>query len=162
MFCVVSDPVDPLCRAALLEGGLSAGQIRGFGLGVMDARARYYAARDARFAAYLTEGRAQRKPLHFDAAVHQAVSDAEVDAVHKDGGVVPLPPEAGQQAQRPGGQGGRCIGSGFRCRMRCWSASGRPWRGCRPSAEGGKRARSGYSGPLYGDNTAVFDLTLAD
>jgi len=58
MFCVVSDPVDPLCRAALLEGGLSAGQIRGFWLGVMDARARYYAARDARFAAYLTEGRA--------------------------------------------------------------------------------------------------------
>ena len=58
MFCVVSDPVDPLCRAALLEGGLSAGQIRGFGLGVMDARARYYAARDARFADYLTDGRA--------------------------------------------------------------------------------------------------------
>ena len=28
MFCVVSDPVDPLCRAALLESGLSAGQIR--------------------------------------------------------------------------------------------------------------------------------------
>ena len=60
MFCVVSDPVDPLCRAALLEGGLSAGQIRGFGLGVMDARARYYAARDARFADYLTDGRAPR------------------------------------------------------------------------------------------------------
>lgn len=69
MFCVVSDPVDPLCRAALLESnrdgegkwdgrGLSAGQIRGFGLGVMDARARYYAARDPRFASYLTEGRA--------------------------------------------------------------------------------------------------------
>lgn len=69
MFCVVSDPVDPLCRAALLESnrdadgspdgrGLSAGQIRGFGLGVMDARARYYAARDPRFAFYLTEGRA--------------------------------------------------------------------------------------------------------
>lgn len=69
MFCVVSDPVDPLCRAALLESnrnaggemdyrGLSAGQIRGFGLGVMDARARYYAEKDSRFASYLVDGRA--------------------------------------------------------------------------------------------------------
>ena len=69
MFCVVSDPVDPLCRAALLESnrnadgkmdfhGLSTGQIRGFGLGVMDARARYCASRNPRFASYLTEGRA--------------------------------------------------------------------------------------------------------
>ncbi len=58
MFCVVSDPVDPLCRAALLESGLSAGQIRGFGLGVMDARARYYAKKDPRFASYLIDGRA--------------------------------------------------------------------------------------------------------
>lgn len=69
MFCVVSDPVDQLCRAALLESnrneageldykGLSAGQVRGFGLGVMNARARYYAGRDARYASYLSEGRA--------------------------------------------------------------------------------------------------------
>ncbi len=69
MFCVVSDPVDHLCRAALLESnrneageldcrGLSAGQVRGFGLGVMNARAMYYARRDPRFASYLTEGRA--------------------------------------------------------------------------------------------------------
>lgn len=69
MFCVVSDPVDQLCRAALLESnqdgageldyrGLTAQQIRGFGLGVMDARARYYAKKDKRFASYLTEGRA--------------------------------------------------------------------------------------------------------
>ncbi len=69
MFCVVSDPVDQLCRAALLESnrneageldykGLSAAQVRGFGLGVMNARALYYARRDPRFASYLTEGRA--------------------------------------------------------------------------------------------------------
>lgn len=69
MFCVVSDPVDQLCRAVLLEsnknaagemdgGGLSAGQVRGLGLGVMNARAMYYARRDPRFASYLTEGRA--------------------------------------------------------------------------------------------------------
>ena len=69
MFCVVSDPVDQLCRAALLESnrdedgnpdgrGLSVNQVRGLGLGVMNARARYYAGKDPRFAAYLSDGRA--------------------------------------------------------------------------------------------------------
>ena len=58
LFCVVSDPVDPLCRAVLRESGLSPVQVRGFGLGVMHARALYYARRDPRFASYLTEGRA--------------------------------------------------------------------------------------------------------
>ena len=69
LFVVVSDPVDPLCRWALRESnknqrgdydgqGLSPEQIRGFGLGVMHARALYFARRDLRFASYLTEGRA--------------------------------------------------------------------------------------------------------
>lgn len=69
LFAVVSDPVDPLCRWALRESnknqrgdydgqGLSPEQIRGFGLGVMHARALYFARRDPRFASYLTEGRA--------------------------------------------------------------------------------------------------------
>lgn len=69
MFCVVSDPVDPLCRAVLRESnrdengrpdgrGLRPCQVRGFGLGVMHARALYFARRDPRFASYLTEGRA--------------------------------------------------------------------------------------------------------
>ena len=69
LFVVVSDPVDPLCRWALRESnknqcgdydgqGLSPEQIRGFGLGVMHARALYFAHRDPRFASYLTEGRA--------------------------------------------------------------------------------------------------------
>ena len=68
MFCVVSDPVDPLCRAVLEEsnrdetgrwdgGGLFSHQVRGFGLGVMQARAMYYAQKEPRFAAFLTEGR---------------------------------------------------------------------------------------------------------
>ncbi len=68
LFCVVSDPVDPLCRAALdasnrseageLDGmGLFPHQVRGFGLGVMNARAAYYAKQDARFADFLTDGR---------------------------------------------------------------------------------------------------------
>jgi len=67
-FCVVSDPVDPLCKTALFEsnrdsygvldyGGLFPEQVRGFGLGVMNARAAYFAKQDARFSSFLTEGR---------------------------------------------------------------------------------------------------------
>ena len=37
--------------------GLTTRQVRGFGLGVMNARAAYYAKQDSRFAAFLTEGR---------------------------------------------------------------------------------------------------------
>lgn len=47
-FYVVSDPVDLLCRAAV-EGGIAASHVRGFGLGVMYARARYFAADQERF-----------------------------------------------------------------------------------------------------------------
>lgn len=68
MFCVVSDPVDQLARAALVESnkndagemdfqGLFPHQVRGFGLGVMYARARYYAERDPRFADFFLDGR---------------------------------------------------------------------------------------------------------
>ena len=68
LFCVVSDPVDPLCRAVLMESnkneageldyqGLFPHQVRGFGLGVMNARAAYYAKKDPRFASFLTDGR---------------------------------------------------------------------------------------------------------
>ncbi|MBN2797135.1 MAG: lactate dehydrogenase [Clostridia bacterium] len=44
LFLVVSDPVDLLCRAVLDfgKGHLKAEQIKGFGLGVMHARACYY------------------------------------------------------------------------------------------------------------------------
>lgn len=69
IFAVVSDPVDPLCRAAFLASnqdengemdwkGLRPEQIQGYGLGVMNARAAYYAKKDSRFASFLTEGRA--------------------------------------------------------------------------------------------------------
>mgnify|MGYP000518254309 CR=1 FL=1 len=68
LFCVVSDPVDPLCRAVWRESnraedgswdglGLFSHQVRGFGLGVMNARAAYYARHDGRFASFLAEGR---------------------------------------------------------------------------------------------------------
>ena len=68
LFIVLSDPVDPLCKAAYLASnrgpdgawdglGLLAEQVQGFGLGVMNARAAYFAKEDPRFAAFLTEGR---------------------------------------------------------------------------------------------------------
>lgn len=57
LFAVVSDPVDPLCLAAE-AAGLNPARIKGYGLGVMNARAAYYAKKDARFASFLTEGAA--------------------------------------------------------------------------------------------------------
>lgn len=57
LFAVVSDPVDPLCKAAALAG-ISPEKIRGYGLGVMNARACYCAEKDDRFASYKKEGRA--------------------------------------------------------------------------------------------------------
>jgi len=60
LFAVVSDPVDPLCKAAYLagRGKLFAEQIKGFGLGVMNSRAMYHAKKNNRFQQYLKEGRA--------------------------------------------------------------------------------------------------------
>lgn len=69
LFAVISDPVDPLAKAALLASncgengkydglGLLPEQIQGFGLGVMNARAAYYARQEERFASFLQEGRA--------------------------------------------------------------------------------------------------------
>lgn len=69
LFAVVSDPVDLLCQTALWESnknsqgdfdglGLFPEQIEGYGLGVMHARAKYYANQDPLLASYLNEGRA--------------------------------------------------------------------------------------------------------
>lgn len=69
LWAAVSDPVDPLAKTAYLESnrdengvwdgkGLRPEQVQGFGLGVMNARAAYYAKRDPKFASFLTEGRA--------------------------------------------------------------------------------------------------------
>ena len=62
LFIVVSDPVDLLCSAAFKgsQAGahpLTPGQIQGCGLGVMNARATYYAGKEERFARFFTEGR---------------------------------------------------------------------------------------------------------
>ena len=69
VFAVVSDPVDLLCKSAFLSSnkndlgefdfkGLAPEQIRGFGLGVMNARACYYAKKDPNLTQYLVDGRA--------------------------------------------------------------------------------------------------------
>ena len=68
LWCAVSDPVDPLAKTAYLESnrdengnwdgqGLRPEQVQGFGLGVMNARAAYFAKREPQFALFLTEGR---------------------------------------------------------------------------------------------------------
>lgn len=68
LFVVMSDPVDPLCKAAYLASnsdgqgqwdgkGLLAEQIQGLGLGVMNARAAALAKGNSAYAAFLTEGR---------------------------------------------------------------------------------------------------------
>ncbi len=69
LWAQISDPVDPLAKVAYRESntdekgewdglGLAPAQIQGYGLGVMNARAAYYAKRDPRFASFLAEGRA--------------------------------------------------------------------------------------------------------
>lgn len=68
IFAVISDPVDLLCKVAFLESnkdasgnmdfyGLSADQIIGYGLGVMNGRACFYAEKSPEMAHYLKEGR---------------------------------------------------------------------------------------------------------
>lgn len=69
LFAVVSDPVDMLCQRVYAASncdetgawdgkGLYPEQVQGYGLGVMNSRAAYYAKQDPLFAAFLTEGRA--------------------------------------------------------------------------------------------------------
>ena len=93
LFVVVSDPVDPLCRAALLESnrdeegnldglGLFPHQVRGFGLGVMNARAVYYAKKDPRFTDFLTDGRSFG-PHGEDLVLANSVSDYD-DALSRE------------------------------------------------------------------------------
>ncbi|MDK2918754.1 MAG: hypothetical protein PWQ37_1487 [Candidatus Petromonas sp.] len=69
IFAVVSDPVDLLCKSVLIQSnidekgkidyrGLAPEQIRGYGLGVMNARAAYYAVQNKETMQYLKDGRA--------------------------------------------------------------------------------------------------------
>lgn len=69
IFAIISDPVDLLCKAVFLTTnkntsgefdfkGLAAEQIRGYGLGVMHARADYYSKQNTETSKYDREGRA--------------------------------------------------------------------------------------------------------
>ncbi|MHC2994810.1 MAG: lactate dehydrogenase [Candidatus Atribacteria bacterium] len=69
IFAVISDPVDLLCKSAFLASnknkrgkfdfkGLAPEQIRGYGLGVMHARAIYYSKQFSETIKYSREGRA--------------------------------------------------------------------------------------------------------
>mgnify|MGYP003308040003 FL=1 len=101
LWCAVSDPVDPLAKTAYLESnkdengvfdgkGLRPEQVQGFGLGVMNARAAYYAKRDDRFASFLTEGRSfgphgtgltiANSIEHYDDALSQELTQLTVTA----------------------------------------------------------------------------------
>lgn len=66
-FAVVSDPVDPLCKAVFIDSnsddngkmdfnGIAPNKIIGFGLGVMNARAAFYAEKEVSLGQYLREG----------------------------------------------------------------------------------------------------------
>lgn len=68
IFAVVSDPVDQLCLAAYQKSnenpyghydgqGLFPEQVKGYGLGVMNARAHYYASKHPQTAHFTAEGR---------------------------------------------------------------------------------------------------------
>jgi len=68
-FSVVSDPVDLLCKKVFLSSntnedgefdglGIAGEKIKGYGLGVMNARASYYSEKSEETKSYLEEGRA--------------------------------------------------------------------------------------------------------
>lgn len=101
LFCEVADPVDPLAKTAwwasnLDENGVFDGkgllpeQVQGYGLGVMNARAAYYAKRDVRFQQFLEEGRCfggHGKELvvadsiaHYDDALSRALTTLALEA----------------------------------------------------------------------------------
>jgi len=101
LWCAVSDPVDPLAKTAYLESnrdengnwdgkGLRPEQVQGFGLGVMNARAAYFAKRDPKLSSFLTEGRSfgphgtglfiANSLAHYDEALSQELTHLTVTA----------------------------------------------------------------------------------
>lgn len=101
LFGVISDPVDPLCAAILWASnrdetgqldyqGLFPNQVRGFGLGVMNARAAYYARREPVWRSYREDGRvfgphgegllAVNSLSRYDAALTQALTEKTLQA----------------------------------------------------------------------------------
>ena len=101
LFCQISDPVDHLSRSVFLQSnqngageydfsGLLPEQIQGFGLGVMNARAAYYAKKERRFADFLTDGRSfgphgedlviANSISHYDDAISRELTDKAAHA----------------------------------------------------------------------------------
>lgn len=101
LFIVMSDPVDPLCKAAWLASnedengvwdglGLLPEQVHGFGLGVMNARAAALAKQNDAYRSFLTEGRSfgphgqgliiANSVAHYDDDVSQALTKEVVEA----------------------------------------------------------------------------------
>ena len=90
LVAVVSDPVDNLAAAFLDESGLEAWQLQGYGLGVMNARAMYYAERNEEFTSYLEEGRVfgphgqdlvvANSLINYDAEISEALTALTRDA----------------------------------------------------------------------------------
>lgn len=98
LFCQISDPVDQLSRVIFLESnrdesgrfdaaGLLPEQIQGFGLGVMAARAAYYAEKEhlpaERLRVYGPHGAdliAVNDPLRYDSAVSERLTRLTVEA----------------------------------------------------------------------------------
>ena len=101
LWCAVSDPVDPLAKTAYLESnkdedgnwdgkGLRPEQVQGYGLGVMNARAAYFAKRDEKLSSFLTEGRSfgphgtglfiANSIEHYDDALSQELTNLTVTA----------------------------------------------------------------------------------
>ncbi len=101
LWAQVSDPVDPLARMAYVASnrdetgawdgkGLWPEQVQGYGLGVMNARAVYYARQEPRFASFLTEGRSfgphgqelvvANSVEHYDDALSRELTERTVTA----------------------------------------------------------------------------------
>lgn len=101
LWAAVSDPVDPLAKTAYLESnlddcgnfdgqGLLPEQVQGFGLGVMNARAAYFAKRDPSLASFLSEGRSfgphgtglfvANSIEHYDEVLSQQLTELTVTA----------------------------------------------------------------------------------
>lgn len=96
LFCIVSDPVDLLCKVALehfkklVGNDFKASRVRGFGLGVMYARARYY-AKQLGYLEFLSEGAIygphgrdlaviNSTVNHFDMERSRAITDLTISA----------------------------------------------------------------------------------
>ncbi len=151
LWCAVSDPVDPLAKTAYLESnkdengnwdgrGLRPEQVQGFGLGVMNARAAYYAKRDEKLASFLTEGRSfgphgtglwiANSIDHYDEAISRELTQKTVTAnlwMRELGSSPMWPPPC-----PPG-----------------------PCPSCSPSGGSGTAGRCSWTASLWGSRTAI-------